>query len=260
MRWFLIPLLATALICLPIWAQTTLVGPVKAVGPVEISNATASGSSPAVVDFASNFTGTGTLTYPTSLTIGNSLIIFTAANDTTTTHTCSDSKGNSFPTSAGADLTIVGAGGAAITGKLYHIPITVGGTGDVITCAGTTPTYAVWQLSGCAANPCVLSATSAGTNASSATSTSAANMSPAAFTPSTAAVVLLDGFASATGNTITATQTDTNYSVDSTSCLTGATCFVAGMGHRTVTVSASYSDGWTATNNTDWVAFNAAYK
>lgn len=259
MRKHLSVILAVALFCLPGRAAQGMGGKPGGMGgkPGGIGGGTtAAGATPSVVDTGADFSGSGTMTYPHTLVVNNTLVIWTYANDTTLTHTCSDSKGNTYtPETGGA---IADAGGGAIAGRLFHALIATGGTGVVITCTGTTPAVTGWQLTGCAANPCVLDTTSAGTNPSMS-GVDATPITPAAFTPAHAAVVHIDGYADASGGVITLTQVNGSFSIDQ-SALNGGTSFIGGMGHFTASSSSSIADGWNSSTAADHVAGHAAYR
>jgi hypothetical protein len=208
------------------------------------------GGSPTFVSAGSDFTGGGSLAI--SVTAGNRLVVWTVANDRTTGHTCSGG-GNTYVIDG---ANVLGTGSTAIVGNLMHVA-TVASTATItISCTGTTPLVAAIQYSG---GTGALDTASSGTNPSSATGSSSP-LTPAAFTPTTAATILVDGYGDLGGGTVTLAQVDTNYTTQG-SCLTGATCFIGAIGTRVVSSSASYSDGYSFTGSgSGSISINAAYK
>lgn len=216
------------------------------------STYTITGASPTFVQGVGNFTGGGTLSI--TVTAGNHLVVWTVANDRTTGHTCSNNgTANTYVTDS---ANILGAASNAIIGNLAHVKTLAASATITITCTGTTPFVTAEEYSGGTGD---LDTTSAGTSPSSSNSTTSPS-TPSAFTPTTAATILVNGFGSISGGTITLTQVDGSYTTRA-SCLTGASCFVGAIGSRVVGSAASYSDGWTwSGTDQGQIAVNAAYK
>jgi hypothetical protein len=200
-----------------------------------------------------NNAGSGTLTI--SVTAGNHLVVWTYANDRTTNHTCS----NNGTANTYVDDGYVLATGAGINlvGHLFHIKSLAATASITITCTGTTPVVTAIQYSGGTGD---LDSVSAGANPSFLSpADNATTVTPSALTPSIAAILLINGYASLSGVSVTMTQIDSNFTTRASST-NGATYFVGAIGSRVVTASASYSDGWTIVNPNDQVAVLAAYK
>lgn len=210
-------------------------------------------SSPTYVNSASDFSGDGNVSL--AVTAGNHLVVVTGANDTTTTHTCSnDGTANTYA----YDGAQAGAGSAAIVMRFAHVKTLAATATIAITCLGATPWVYAVQYSGGTGD---LDTTSAGTNPSFAASASATSpLTPAAFTPTTAATILVDAYTGLTGGSAVLNQVDTNFTTRGTPCLDGSSCFVGSGGTRVVASSASYSDGWSGTLSNDQIAGVAAYK
>lgn len=216
------------------------------------------GSPPTFVNSGADFTGGGALNtgswHPLA---GNHLVVWSIADDRVTTHTCSDNATGGSNTYV-ADGSILLPTGTTV-GRIFHVK-TISNSGAsslTITCTGTTPAVMAVEYSGGTGD---LDTTSAGTNPSStSTDSSGSPQTPTAFTPTTAATILVDGYGSSTGSTITLSQVDGSFTTRQ-SCLTGATCFVGAIGTRVVASSASYSDGWTTSGASGQLAILAAYK
>lgn len=215
-------------------------------------------SGPAYVNSAGDWSGDGTVDIAT--TTGNRLVVWTIANDGTTTHTCTDNA-------AGGTNTYVPDGavasGTSVVGRMFHVASLKSTATITITCNGTTPAVGAVQYSGGTGALDTASAGGTGGNAiiGVALNDAAATCSPGSFTPTTAATIMVDAFGSATGANVTAfVQTDSSYTTRS-SCTNGGSCFVGEIGSRVVTSSASYADGlsWTGSVG-DRVCMHAAYK
>lgn len=206
---------------------------------------------PAFVNGGGDYSGGGSLTTGWSPTNGNTLIVWTVANDTTTTHTCSDGEGtgNTY-TPDGA----IASGLDPIVGRIFHASNISGSGTYTITCTGTTPFVAVIEISGNRS----LATTSVGTNPSLLTGNSTV-LTPSAFTPTAASTIQIDGYGSIAGGTLTISQVDSSFTTNS-SCNTGASCFIGLMGYRAVSVSASYSNGINTTDTGHGVVVHAAYQ
>lgn len=210
------------------------------------------GSPPTYVNGGGDFTGGGSLTTGWSPSNGNTLVVWSYANDSTTTHTCSDGEGTGNTYIPDGVIT----NGTSIVGRIFHAKNISGSGAYTITCTGTTPVVTAIEYSGGSGD---LDTTSSGSNPSSTTG-SCGTCTPSAFTPTTAATILVDGFGSPTGATVTLVQVDTNYTIRA-SALDGTSQFVGAIGTRVVSSSASYSDGWTmAPVFGAEIAINAAYK
>ena len=220
-------------------------------GGIPVGGAPPSG--PAYVNSGGDWSGGGSYTTGWSPTNGNTLIVWTIANDTTTTHTCSDGEGTGNAYTPDGVVT----NGSNVVGRLFHAA-NVSGTGAyTITCTGTTPAVAVIEISGNRS----LDTTSAGTNPSTCADSGTANSTcyPSAFTPSTAATILINGVGSPSAPAVTLTQHDSSYTTAS-SCQDGGSCFIGAIGYRAVSSAASYSDGWDFSVILNNVGINAAYK
>lgn len=245
MRYLIIFLLAAGL-AFPQW-------PIMRV----IRRSAAAPSGPTFVNGGGDYSGGGAYTTTWSPTNGNTLIVWTLANDRTQTHTCSDGEGtgNTYTPDDPAGGAILAGGAISLVGRLFHAANVSGSGAYTITCTGATPAVAVIEISGNRS----LDTVSAGANPSASASLSSPS-TPTAFTPTTAATALIDGFGSVTGTTITLGQVGAGYTTNS-SCQDGSSCFGGAMGYRIVSSSASYSDGWTWTGTDQGqVAINAAYK
>lgn len=212
----------------------------------------AGGSAPTFVQGVGDFTGGGTLAI--TVTAGNHLVVWTVANDTTTTHTCSN---NGTANTYVPDATQSGAAATNIVGRIMHVKTLAASATITITCTGTTPLVAAVEYSGGTGD---LDTTASGTNPSTVAVNGSGAVTPAAFTPTTAATILVNGYSTLAGGTITLSQVDGSYTTRA-SCLTGASCFVGGIGTRVVASAASYTDGWTNNDgNSGKIGVNAAYK
>lgn len=252
----------TGLIAMPLWVRiiTSLIClAIAATAQNAIfraQNVAAGGpppSGPTFVNGGADFTGGGTYTTSWTPTNGNTLIVWTVAADTTTTHTCSDGEGTGNTYTADGAFTP----GADLAGRIFHAS-NISGTGAyTITCNGATPLVSVIEISGNRS----LAPPSVGNNPSMNGNTSAGNITGLSVTPTTAATILIDGFASTTGSNLTsAVQVDSGFTTVTT-CLTGTTCFVGGIGYRVVSSSGTYTDGWTITgSDPGWVGVLAAYQ
>lgn len=222
--------------------------PAEAAGP----------SAPTYVNSAGDWSGDGTVDI--SVTSGNKLVVWTIANDGTTTHTCTDNASGGSNTYV-PDGAI--ASGTVVVGRMFHVASLKSTATITITCNGTTPAVSAVQYSG--GTGALDTASAGGTGGNAIIYKNDTNVvsvcAPGSFTPTTAATIMVDGFGSPTGSTLTGfTQTDGSYTTQ-TSCLNGSSCFVGAAGTRVVSSSASYSDGvsWT-TAVSDVVCIHAAYK
>ena len=221
-------------------------------GPGTFAYGGGGGGAPSLVNSGCQFTGATAYTTSWSPVNGNTLIVWAVANSTTAL-TASDGEGTGNTYTVDGDIT---GSGFTERGRLFRAANISGSGAYTITIAsGTTPLICVLEITGNR----TLDTVSVGTNPTTAQGGSAGNMAPGSFTTTTANAILIDGFGSLTSNTATLSQTDGSFTT-AASCLTGASCYVGAVGTRVVSATASYSDGWTATLNSDWVAVLAAYK
>jgi hypothetical protein len=207
------------------------------------------GSNPAFVSACSDYSGSGSVSC--SITSGNHLVIWTMAADTTTGHACTVTGNTLVHDLTDASNVTIGA-----IANLWHVA-TISSTATVtIACAGSTPAIMAIQYSG---GTGALDTASSGTNPSTANSSFATPVQPAAFTPSNANDILVDFYNDVTGSTETISQIDTNFTTEN-SCTTGASCFVGASGMRVVSATASYQGGFTVSGTAGWITVTAAYK
>jgi hypothetical protein len=213
------------------------------------NKASGGGSNPAFVSACSDYTGAGSVSC--SITASNHLVIWTMAADTTTGHACTVTGNTLVHDLTDASNVTIGA-----IANLWHVSSIASTATVTIACAGTTPAIMAIQYSG---GTGALDTASSGTNPSTANSSFALPVEPAAFTPSTANDILVDFYNDVTGSTETILQLDTNFTTEN-SCTTGATCFVGAAGMQVVSATASYQGGFDVSGTAGWITATAAYK
>lgn len=218
-------------------------------GPILSPPPAAAPSGPAYVNSGGDFSGaSSTVTTSFSPANGDTLLVWVVTASTASV-TLADGQGTGNTYTADCDT---GAGaGFGERGKLFRASnISGSGTYALTVTGGTTPLIAYIEISGNRTADVTCSVLAQG---------AAGNLAPTGITTVTTNTILIDAMASLTGSTITLSQTDAGFTTRQ-SALNGSTSFVGAVGTRVVSATGTYTDGWTATLNSDSVAVHIAYK